>query len=153
MGIAAVCLWSVTALFGLFLLGTWLARGGIHRVQGVSGRHRRLPRSLVLGHPTVAAVGLIVWIWYLVAAQGPLVWAAFGLLVPAAVLGAVMFIRWVPTYRARTGLGTGPGAAHRVTASHRAPPEQHFPVLVVLAHGVFAVATVVLVLLTALNVG
>ena len=33
------------------------------------------------------------------------------------------------------------------------PPEQHFPVAVVYLHGLLAVATVVLVLLTALGVG
>lgn len=151
MGVAAVCLWSVTALFGLVLLGTWLAKGGIRRVPGVPGRHRRLPRTLVLGHPVLAAVGLLLWIWYLLTADAAAGWAAFALVAPAAVLGLVMFVRWVPTYRERVSFGTGPGAAHRVTPSHRAPPEQSFPVLVVLAHGVFAVATVVLVLLTALN--
>ena len=45
------------------------------------------------------------------------------------------------------GTGVGPG-----TDVGR-PPEQHFPVAVVCLHGLLAVATLVLVLLTALGVG
>ncbi len=33
------------------------------------------------------------------------------------------------------------------------PPERHFPLSVVIGHGVFAVATIVLVVLTLLGVG
>jgi hypothetical protein len=33
------------------------------------------------------------------------------------------------------------------------PPERHFPVSVVIAHGIFAVITIVLVVLTILGVG
>lgn len=43
----------------------------------------------------------------------------------------------------------GPGAA----AIEAAPAEQHFPVMVVGGHGLLAVATVVLVLPSALGVG
>jgi manganese efflux pump family protein len=42
----------------------------------------------------------------------------------------------------RTGAGPEP-----------VPPERHFPVAVVIGHGVFAAVTIVLVLLTALGVG
>jgi hypothetical protein len=59
-----------------------------------------------------------------------------------------MFARWIPAYRRR---GTVTGAAETATAA--APAERHFPVAVVGGHGVLAVTTVVLVLLTALGVG
>ncbi|WP_103351549.1 hypothetical protein [Amycolatopsis sp. CA-128772] len=68
-------------------------------------------------------------------------WIAFALLVLVALLGFTMLARGLPGYRAR-------GAS-----SGEAAPEQHFPVAVVGAHGLFAVATVVLVLLAALGVG
>jgi hypothetical protein len=70
-----------------------------------------------------------------------LAWIAFVLLVPVALLGFTMFARWLPTYRTRTATPADP------------PAERHFPVAVVGGHGLFAVATVVLVLLTALEVG
>jgi hypothetical protein len=153
MGIAAVCLWAVTAAAGLVLLGTWIAKGGVHRMPGGRGRHRRLSRTLVFGHVLLAAAGLLVWIAYLALASSVLSWAALAIVILVAVLGLAMFVRWVPTYRGRARLGTGPGAAaHRAQPSPRQPPEQHFPILVVATHGVLAVTTVVLVVLTALGV-
>jgi hypothetical protein len=154
MGIAAVCLWGLTALAGMVLFGTWLANGGVRRGAGARGRHRRLPRTLVLGHVLLAVVGLLVWIAYLTWGRGMLIWAALGVIAVVAVLGLVMFGRWVPSYRGRARFGTGPGAAHRAPSTGRwALPEHHFPVAVVAAHGVLAVSTVALVVLTAVGVG
>jgi manganese efflux pump family protein len=60
---------------------------------------------------------------------------------------------WLPSYRNSRELagasGPNPGAA----APTDAPPERAFPVAVVVAHGVLAVTTVVLVLLTMVGVG
>jgi hypothetical protein len=107
---------------------------------------------LVFGHMLLAVVGLLVWIGFLVLARRELTWAALGVIAVVAVLGLVMFARWVPSYRGRAQLGTGPGAAHRAPSTGSALPEHHFPLVVVAAHGVLAVATVALVVLTALNV-
>jgi uncharacterized membrane protein YidH (DUF202 family) len=63
-----------------------------------------------------------------------LTWIAFGLLVIVAILGETMFLRWRHSRREAT-------------------PEARFPVPVVYAHGLFALITVVLVLLTALAIG
>ena len=141
MDIAALVTWLVTALGGFFMLGIWISRGGPRRQEGGGSR---LPAPFVFGHFLLAAAGLVVWIVYLVAGGRGLAWTAFGLLVPVALLGFAMFARWVPVYREHAA-GLGGGA--------QAPAERHFPVPVVLAHGLFAVVTVVLVLLTALGVG
>lgn len=143
MDIAALITWLVTAGGGFLMLGTWIARGG-HRQAG-----SRLPAPVVFGHFLLAAAGLVVWIIYLVVDKSALAWTAFVLLVPVALLGFTMFARWLPVYRARTAVraATGPGGVEAE------PAERHFPVPVVAGHGLFAVATVVLVLLTALGVG
>jgi manganese efflux pump family protein len=39
------------------------------------------------------------------------------------------------------------------SATVAGPPERHFPLPVVIGHGLFATVTIVLVVLTALNVG
>ncbi|MFI8992871.1 hypothetical protein [Streptomyces sp. NPDC053542] len=138
MTIAALITWVITALGGFYMLGTWLSRGGVR-----SGSSR-LPVPVVFGHFALAAIGLVFWIIYAITDTDALAWTAFGLLVPVALLGFVMLARWLPTYRAtRTATATGEGE----------PAERYFPVPVVLAHGLFAVITVVLVLLTALGVG
>ncbi|MBF6225470.1 hypothetical protein [Nocardia abscessus] len=135
MGIAALIFWLLTAGGGFFLLGTWIARGGVRQPNST-----QLPAPVVFGHFALAVTGLIVWIVYLFVDTESLAWVAFVLLIPVALLGFAMLLRWIPTYRARSA-----GTAE--------PPEGHFPVAVVAGHGVLAVVTVVLVLLTALGVG
>lgn len=146
MAVAALIAWMVTAVGGFVLLGTWIAKGG-----GQQPRASHLPPAVILGHFLLAAAGLVVWVGYLILAIDVLAWAGFIILLPVAALGFTMLARWVPVYRAPATAGrTGGGAA---TASGAAPPEQHFPPAVVGGHGVLAVATLVLVLLTALGIG
>lgn len=148
MSIAALIAWVVTAAGGFVLLGMWLARGGTR-----APRTSHFPPALIFGHFALAAVGLVVWIIYLFADRTVLAWIAFALLVPVALLGFTMLARWIPVYRARVTVTANSGGPGATAAGDQAPAEQHFPVVVVGAHGVLAVATVVLVLLAALGVG
>lgn len=134
LAIVALVTWVVTALGGFILLGTWIARGGVR------GGSTRFPAALPLGHFALAAAGLVVWIVYVLLDLGALAWIAFVLLLPVAVLGFTMLLRWIPTYRARAASPPG-----------EAPAEQGFPLPIVVGHGLFAVITVVLVLLSALG--
>jgi len=136
MGIAALITWVITALGGFYLLYTWISRGGPRKP---STSH--FPPALIFGHFSLAAIGLVLWIIYVITDSEALSWVAFVLLLPVAALGFTMLFRWLPTYR------------NRATAAADPPAERHFPVAVVGGHGLFAVVTVVLVLLTALGVG
>jgi hypothetical protein len=129
MGIAALVTWLITALGGFVLLGSWISRGG-HRPGGES----RLAPGLVFSHFGLAVIGLVLWIVYLVAETAALAWIAFVVLLPVALLGFIMFGRWLSSRRAATA-------------------EAGFPLVIVLGHGLFAAVTLVLVLLTALGVG
>jgi hypothetical protein len=140
VNIAALIAWIVTAGGGFYLLATWLAHGG-NRAPGSS----RFPPALIFGHFALAAVGLVVWIVFVIAGGRALAWIAFALLAVIALLGFTMFARWLPSYRGPVATG-GPGTT---TMSDLAPAERHFPVVVVGAHGLLAVATVILVLLAA----
>jgi len=139
---AALIAWVITAGGGFVLLGIWLSRGGMQQ-QAEAGNRIRPP--LILSHFLLAASGLVVWIIYVVADKDALAWIAFAILAVVALLGWTMFAIWFRRRQARAG-----GAA---TATPRIPAEQHFPVPVVALHGVLAVTTVLLVLLTALGVG
>jgi hypothetical protein len=145
MSIAALITWLITALGGFYLMGTWIARGGVRQQQTKS---TRFPAPVIFGHFLLAVAGLVVWIIYLVADAKALAWTAFVILLPVALLGFAMLARWVPVHRARTAARTQASAG-----SQDAPAEQGFPVIVVLGHGLFAVITLILVLLTALGVG
>jgi hypothetical protein len=138
MDIAALVTWVLTALGGFVMLGTWISRGG-HRQPSDS----RFPPALIFGHFALAATGLVLWIIYVAVDNDALAWIAFVLLLPVALLGFLMLARWLPTRRAGT----------TATPAGGDPAEAHFPVPVVIGHGLLAVATLVLVLLTALDVG
>lgn len=138
MDIAALIVWIITALGGFVLLGRWVQQGGLRQQQaGAPG----LPAPVVFSHFLLAAAGLVLWIIYVIVDKQVLAWIAFALLVVIALLGFTLLARWVPLVR---------GAPTTVDA---ASAERSLPVPVVAAHGLVAVATVVLVLLSALGVG
>jgi hypothetical protein len=139
---AALIAWVVTAGGGFVLLSIWLMRGGMRQQQEAGNR---IQPPLILSHFLLAAGGLVVWIIYLVADKDALTWIAFAILAIVALLGWTMFAIWLRRRQARTG-----GAE---IAAPGVPAEQHFPVSIVALHGLLAVTTVVLVLLTALGVG
>jgi len=139
---AALIAWVITAGGDFVLLSIWLMRGGMRQQQ--EARNRIRP-PLILSHLLLAAGGLVVWIIFLAAHKHVLTWVAFGILALVAVLGWTMFAIWFRRRQARGG-GTE-------IAAPGVPAEQHFPVAVVALHGLLAITTVVLVLLTALKVG
>jgi hypothetical protein len=143
MSVAALIVWIITAGGGFYLLGTWIAKSG-HKPGG-----SKFPPGLIFGHFGLAAAGLVLWIIYLITDAQILAWISLVLIVLIALLGFTMFARWLPTYRRASGGGaavTATSGAGQATAV----AESHFPVVVVAAHGALAVATLVLVLLTAL---
>jgi hypothetical protein len=140
---AALIAWLITAGGGFVLLSIWLMRGGMKQQQEAGNRIRP---PLILSHFLLAAGGLVIWIIFLISDNDALAWIAFAILAVVAVLGFTMFAIWLRRRQARTG-----GGAEIATPG--VPAEQHFPVAVVGLHGLLAVTTVVLVLLTALDVG
>ena len=137
MAVAALIAWIITALGGFYLLGTWISHGG-HRQPSAS----RFPPGLIFGHFGLAAIGLVLWIIYVAVDSEGLTWIAFIAALAAALLGFTMLARWIPTYRSAP-----------VAAGDAEPAERHFPLLVVVGHGLLAATTLVLVLLSALEIG
>jgi hypothetical protein len=166
---AALVLWLLTAGGGLTMASIWLLRGGLRQQDEVlelsyadvaratdvtkgtpAPRRSRLPAWMISTHAGLAVLGLILWVYYVghegeegtgIGALPPLV---VTLLVLVASVGALMVRRWRED-RKRL-------AAEGVPKADR-PPEQRFPAPVVALHGLLAVATLVLVFLTAAGVG
>jgi hypothetical protein len=138
MGFVVLVTWFAAVLAGLYMLAVWLIEND---VTGRTAAPSRLPVPVVLGHVTLAATGLVLWVAYLVVHQDRLAWAAIGVLVGIALLGFTMFARWIPVYRDPVP------AAGLLGSTPAGPAESNFPVAVVAAHGMFAVSTLVLAVL------
>ncbi|ORA09985.1 hypothetical protein [Mycobacterium arosiense] len=147
MGIAALVLWILTAGGGFYMLANWVSGGGHRRASAT-----RFPPALIFGHFLLAAAGLVLWIIYLAVHKPSVGWVALILLALAAVGGLTMFARWAPSYRSRQG-AVAPSGRQSVAARDENPPERNFPVAIVGAHGVLAVTTLVLVVLTMAGIG
>jgi hypothetical protein len=134
MDITALVLWVVTAIGGFTMAGIWLAnRGPTQHADGLS----RISPTRLATHFGLAALGLVLWIGYVATDTHALGWIAFALLPVVGVVGFLMFMTWL----------AGRGAVlTKVT-----PAEQRIPPVIVAAHGVFAVATVVAVLVAVLT--
>jgi manganese efflux pump family protein len=130
MSVVALISWIVTAVAGATLLSIWVARGGL-RQQGQGAGASRFPPALIVGHGLLAATGLIIWIIYLATDSDGLRWVAVAILLAVATLGFTMATRWRQERQA-TEAATG-------QPSTNLPPEQHFPLAVIGAHGLLAV--------------
>jgi hypothetical protein len=151
MAIAALVTWLITAGFGLFMLIRWATRGGLREVPGAG---TNFPRVRVFAHFGLAAAGLIVWIVYLVTGNTLWAWIAVADLILVALLGGLLVRQWTKDGRAamasaaRSDAGASPSAAGAVDLA-----EQHIPRPPVVLHGIFAVSTVILVVLSAIGIG
>ena len=143
MSLAALATWITTAGGGLYLLTIWLIE---YDREFQSAAATRLPVPVISAHALLAVAGLVVWVVYLITDIPRLAWAAAVTLAVVASLGVTMAARWVKVYRVH-----GSPAAHGGRQAMPGPPERNFPLPVVIGHGVFALATIVLVALTAVR--
>jgi hypothetical protein len=148
MSLAALFAWVITATGGLYLLAIWLIEYD-REFQAVVAT--RLPVPVISAHALLAMTGLVMWAGYLLTGAERLAWAAALILAIVAALGVTMGVRWITVYRASPARATPTGPSRHSRAA--VPPERHFPLPVVIGHGLFAAATITLVVLTALGQG
>jgi hypothetical protein len=92
LGIAALITWLFDAGSGLYMLGTWVSRGGLRR-QRISDR---LAPRVVFGHFGMASSGLLVWVSFLITGLAALAWLAVGVLMLAIGFGISTVTLWTP---------------------------------------------------------
>ena len=149
MAIAAFISWLITAVCGLGLISIWLIE------YDGTGPATRLPKAAVIGHILLAVTGLTVWTTFLFTSTNKLAWTTVGILVVVALLGFTMLLRWIGVFRANrapSAVLIPAGGFNAPSVQPPAPPERHLPIGLIIVHGVVAACTLVLVLLTALNV-
>jgi hypothetical protein len=110
LGFAALSTWLFDAVSGLYMLGTWIARGGLRRERTAGDS---LAPRVVLGHFGIAATGLLLWTSFLITRWVYLAWLAVGLLMVAIGLGISTVTLWTPfpAHRAEAGTPAGPDPA------------------------------------------
>ncbi len=150
MNVFALITWVITAFAGLYLLVVWLIE---YDVSAPGGAVSRLPRTVITGHVLLATSGLVVWIIYLIEDRDILGWIAFSTLCVVALLGLTMLGRWITVRRALRAALRASTREGAVSARAATPAEGHFPVPIVLGHGLMASTTLALVALTVLGIG
>ncbi len=144
MSIAALFTWMVTILAGLILLIIWIIE---YDRDFQSAAATRLPVPVIAAHALLGMGSLMLWVGYLLVDEERLAWVTVAALGTVALLGLIMAARWIRVYR--TVVDPGPSLTRRIIV----PPERNFPLPVVVTHGILAVTTLVLVLLSALGAG
>lgn len=130
MRFAALILWSGTACAGLYLLVTWLLGRGLRQQPT---KVTKYPITMIVSHPVLALTGLALWVCYLAEHQIFYAWTAFGVLCATGLFGFALLTRWL------TGIG----------GRHARDEPVRFSAWAVLLHGLCALATFVLVVITA----
>jgi len=169
---SALALWGITMLVGAYMFA--MAMGMGRDIGDVARSH--WPTWLMFVHASLAIAGAAVYVVYMSTHESVYAWVAFGDLVLVAGLGDVLFATWFKDRRAvrraqrkgRTATATDhtpvnlkptePGqrvvqAEVDTTVPVTDFEERRIPVIAVTTHGVTAVLTLVLVLLSALGVG
>jgi len=144
MSIIALYTWMATILLGLLLLVIWIME---YDREFQSAAATRLPVPVISTHALLGMGGLLLWIGYLLVDEDRLAWFTVGILGTVASLGTIMATRWLIVYRKYSN--PGPSLSRKTIV----PPERNFPVPVVIAHGLLATTTIVLVVFTTLGVG
>jgi hypothetical protein len=149
MSFIALITWFAAVVAGLCLLAIWLVEYDKSDVAS------HLPRTMVSAHALLAVSGLVVWLAYLDGGTSGLVWMSVLILAVVAALGLTMAGRWLGVYRMykTPSALVVPTGAHAASSPAAVPPERKFPVPVVIAHGILAAATIIMVLLTAIIPG
>ena len=166
LDLAALIAWEVTVAAGTWLVVTWIADGGLRRHYARVGG---VPRAVIIGHFTLALIGLGIWIAFMVTGLAALAWAAVAVVLSVAGLGMATLAGGLPEQRqpsagppepqpattGRPGLrsaGTRSASAGLQPARMSAidvPPGK--PVTAIALHGTLASATILIVVLAAIG--
>ena len=93
MAIAALVAWVLTASIGVYMLRTWVARGGLRR-QRATGVG--VPPAVVFGHASAALTGLVIWVGFVKTKWDPLGWLGVAVITGAIALGVCTVTLWTP---------------------------------------------------------
>jgi hypothetical protein len=177
LAVATLVTWLATEALGAFMARSWIVRGGIRAARQRPARPDVMSLPILAGHVGLNVAGLLCWIVFLAAAAKPAAWLAIVLMAPAIGLGISTVTIWTPypgpspraparvkvvaEHELKRALGDEALAGQLVdefVARNLEPPPQrtpgwHLRPLVPAGHGVLAIATFSLAVLSAVSAG
>ena len=93
MAIAAMVAWVVTASIGVYMLRTWVTRGGLRRQRATGAG---VPPVVVFGHAIAALTGLLIWLGFVKTRSDLLAWLGVMVVAAAIALGVCTVALWTP---------------------------------------------------------
>jgi hypothetical protein len=165
--VAALLAWLATAGSGGWILIRWWRAGG--RPASPRGpADTAAPSAVILGHVGLGLLGLAVWTLFMITGWAAFAWISLGLLAPVAGLGMTVLISGLPSPRSpgspapAGAVPAVPAAGHpqrlggtvalAAPAASSSPTRSgRQPVAAIAAHGLFVLATLLLVLLAAIG--
>jgi manganese efflux pump family protein len=138
----ALLAWLATAASGGFVLARWLLAGGSPLRRTVTAA----PPAVILGHVGAGALGLVLWVSFMLSGWVPLAWTALAVLAPVAGLGMGVLLLGLPG-------PVRPRIEGRAVGARATGRRARIPVLVIAGHGMFAVTTLLLVLMATIGAG
>ena len=113
MAIAAMIAWVLTASIGVYMLRTWVTRGGLRR-QRATGVG--VPPAVVFGHASAALAGLLIWLGFVDTRLDLLAWLGVAVVTGAIALGVCTVTLWTP-YPVAVPPAPAPAVAPKATAA------------------------------------
>ena len=160
--VGALLAWLATAASGALVLVRWLLAGGspLRRTTNAA------PPVVILGHVGAGALGLVLWVSFMLSGAVALAWTALAILAPVSGLGMTVLLLGLPgpvrplieTKAAETRAvgvrAVGGRASGGRAAGARVPGRRtRIPVLAIVGHGMFAVTALLLVLMATIGAG
>jgi len=135
--VAALLAWLAAAGSGGWILIRWFRAGG--RLTRRPGAADAAPPAVIVGHGGLGLLGLTVWTLFMATGWAALAWIAVGLLAPVAGLGMTVLLTGLPRPQSAAVSSLSPTRSGRP------------PAAIIAGHGLFVVATLLLVLLAAIG--
>jgi hypothetical protein len=179
LNVATLLSWLATEALGVFMVRSWIARGGIRAARQRPPPSEGMSLPILASHAGLNFAGLLCWVVFVAAAAKPAAWLAIVLMAPAIGLGISTVTIWTPYpgpgRRAAAPVRATLVAEHEVKralddealtgqlvdeflARNLEPPaprdsRRHLRPLVPAGHGVLAIATFALAVLSAVSAG
>ncbi len=122
LAVGTLLCWLFTASLGAYMLRSLIGHDGLRKQLTV---REGLHPGVLVGHFSLALIGLVTWICYLITAAEPVAWLAVALLMPGIGLGIATVTLWTPYPRSPSADQPGHGSPGQ--ARPGPPPGQPQP--------------------------